>query len=106
MRKYGVYVKLNSAEEMHRLALDDEENVLARTPAKNVLNLEHLRAGIMEPVHACSSCRETISFLLTHLLFLRGRSVPRRYHRALFGEKAIFLRDIENKTNCKVTFPR
>lgn len=31
--------------------------------------------------------------------------VPRRYHRALFGEKAIFLRDIESKTNCKITFP-
>lgn len=31
--------------------------------------------------------------------------MPRRYHRALFGEKAIFLRDIESKTNCKITFP-
>lgn len=52
MKKYGVYVKFNSAEEMRQLALDDEENVLARTPAKNALNLEHLRAGIMELVPA------------------------------------------------------
>ena len=34
IKRYGVYVKFNSAEEMRQLALDDEENVLARTPAK------------------------------------------------------------------------
>lgn len=52
MKKYGVYVKFNSAEEMRALALDDEENVLARTPAKNALNLDQLRASIMELVPA------------------------------------------------------
>lgn len=52
MKKYGVYVKFNSAEEMRQLALDDEENVLARTPAKNALNLESLRTSIMELVPA------------------------------------------------------
>lgn len=43
---------LNSAEEMRQLALADDENVLTRTPAKNVLNLEHLRASIVELVPA------------------------------------------------------
>lgn len=43
--------------------------------------------------------------MLTDVGILVQIPVPRRYHRALFGEKAIFLRDIENKTNCKITFP-
>jgi hypothetical protein len=32
-------------------------------------------------------------------------SIPRRYHRALLGEKAIFIHDIETKTNSRVRFP-
>ena len=32
-------------------------------------------------------------------------SIPRRYHRTLLGEKSIFIKDIETKTNSKVRFP-
>lgn len=32
-------------------------------------------------------------------------SIPRRYHRTLLGEKAIFIHDIESKTNSRVRFP-
>jgi hypothetical protein len=32
-------------------------------------------------------------------------SIPRRYHRTLLGEKAIFIHDIESKTNSKIYFP-
>lgn len=32
-------------------------------------------------------------------------SIPRRYHRTLLGEKSIFIRDIETKTNSSVRFP-
>lgn len=32
-------------------------------------------------------------------------SIPRRYHRTLLGEKSIFIRDIETKTNSRVRFP-
>ena len=32
-------------------------------------------------------------------------NIPRRYHRTLLGEKAIFIHDIEGKTNCRVRFP-
>jgi hypothetical protein len=32
-------------------------------------------------------------------------SIPRRYHRTLLGEKAIFIHDIEAKTNSRVRFP-
>lgn len=32
-------------------------------------------------------------------------AIPRKYHRMLFGEKAIFIHDIEAKTNSHVRFP-
>jgi hypothetical protein len=32
-------------------------------------------------------------------------SIPRRYHRTLLGEKAIFIHDIEAKTNSRAYFP-
>jgi hypothetical protein len=32
-------------------------------------------------------------------------SIPRRYHRILLGEKAIFIHDIEQKTSSRVYFP-
>lgn len=51
MKKYGVYVKFNSAEELSAACLDDEDNVLARTPAKNALNLDNLKSSVMELVN-------------------------------------------------------
>ena len=51
MKKYGVYVKFNSADEVERGGMDDEDNVLARTPAKNAANLENLRSSVMELVN-------------------------------------------------------
>lgn len=36
---------------------------------------------------------------------MRPVSIPRRYHRTLLGEKAIFIHDIESKTNSRVRFP-
>lgn len=68
MKKYSVYVKFNSAEELRQLALDDEENVLARTPAKNALNLELLRASIVELVPAKDK-----DFIVDMVTFLLGR---------------------------------
>lgn len=78
MKKYGVYVKFNSAEEMRQLALDDEENVLARTPAKNALSLEHLRTSIMELVPAKDKdfIVDTVStFFLRHMKPYEPRAV-------------------------------
>ena len=53
MKKYGVYVKFSNAEEFAALGgyIDNEDNVVARTPAKNALNLEHLKQSVMELVH-------------------------------------------------------
>lgn len=53
MKKWGVYVKFSNAEEFAALGgyLDNEDNVVARTPAKNAINLENLKAAVMEMVN-------------------------------------------------------
>ena len=53
MKKYGVYVKFSNAEEFAALGgyLDNEDNVVARTPAKNAMNLENLKQAVTELVN-------------------------------------------------------
>ncbi|KAI0768502.1 cytoplasmic protein [Trametes elegans] len=96
MKKYGVYVKFSNAEEFAAMGgyNDNEDNVIARTPAKNAMNLENLKQAVMELVNPKDKdyINETVS-------------IPRRYHRTLLGEKSIFIHDIEAKTNCSVRFP-
>ncbi|KAI9572663.1 cytoplasmic protein [Boletus coccyginus] len=96
MKKYGVYVKFSNAEEFAALGgyNDNEDNVVARTPSKNAINLDNLRQSVMEIVNPKDKdyVNETLS-------------IPRRYHRTLLGEKAIFIHDIESKTNSRVRFP-
>ncbi|KAI0359181.1 cytoplasmic protein [Trametes cingulata] len=96
MKKYGVYVKFSNAEEFAAMGgyNDNEDNVIARTPAKNAMNLENLKQAVMELVNPKDKdyINETVS-------------IPRRYHRTLLGEKSIFIHDIEAKTNCTVRFP-
>ena len=96
MKKYGVYVKFSNAEEFAQLGgyLDNEDNVVARTPAKNAIALEHLKQSVMEMV-----IPKDKDFVVETV------SIPRRYHRTLLGEKSIFIHDIENKTNSMVRFP-
>ncbi|KAG2370194.1 cytoplasmic protein [Suillus spraguei] len=87
MKKYGVICCLGGYN-------DNEDNVVARTPSKNAINLENLKQSVMEIVNPKDKdyVNETLS-------------IPRRYHRALLGEKAIFIHDIETKTNSRVRFP-
>lgn len=96
MKKYGVYVKFSNAEEFASLGgyNDNDDNVVARTPAKNAINLENLKQSVMELVNPKDKdfVNEPVS-------------IPRRYHRTLLGEKSIFIRDIEAKTNSHVRFP-
>ncbi|KAI6136912.1 cytoplasmic protein [Pisolithus sp. B1] len=96
MKKYGVYVKFSNAEEFAALGgyNDNEDNVVARTPSKNAINLDNLKQSVMEIVNPKDKdyVNETLS-------------IPRRYHRTLLGEKGIFIHDIEAKTNSKVRFP-
>lgn len=96
MKKYGVYVKFSNAEEFAALGgyNDNDDNVVARTPAKNANNLDNLKQAVMELVNAKDKdfVNETVS-------------IPRRYHRSLLGDKSIFIHDIEAKTNSRVRFP-
>ncbi|GAA5856623.1 hypothetical protein JCM8547_005897 [Rhodosporidiobolus lusitaniae] len=96
MKKYGVYVKFSNAEEFAALGgyNDNEDNVVARTPAKNAMNLEHLKQSVMELV-----APKDKDFVVETV------AIPRRYHRTLLGEKSIFIHDIEAKTNSHVRFP-
>ncbi|WOO79323.1 KH domain protein [Vanrija pseudolonga] len=96
MKMYGVYVKFSNAEEFAQLGgyLDNEDNVVARTPAKNAIALESLKAAVMELVSPKDK-DYTIDSV----------NIPRRYHRTLLGEKSIFIHDIERKTNSTVRFP-
>ena len=62
MKTYGVYVKFSNAEEFAALGgyIDNEDNVVARTPSKNAINLESLKQAVMEMVNpkvnsACDS---------------------------------------------------
>lgn len=52
MKLYGVYVKFSNSEEFALLGGygDNEDNVLARTPAKNAINLDSLKQAIMDTV--------------------------------------------------------
>ncbi|WWC98543.1 hypothetical protein V866_005435 [Kwoniella sp. B9012] len=96
MKVYGVYVKFSNAEEFAALGgyIDNEDNVVARTPAKNAINLESLKQSVMEMVNPKDKDYTVESV-----------SIPRRYHRTLLGEKSIFIHDIEQKTNSVVRFP-
>ncbi|KZW02016.1 hypothetical protein EXIGLDRAFT_637795 [Exidia glandulosa HHB12029] len=96
MKKWGVYVKFSNAEEFAALGgyHENEDNVVARTPAKNAMNLENLKQSVMEMVPPKDK-----DYVYEPL------SIPRRYHRTLLGEKNIFIHDIETKTNSKVRFP-
>lgn len=53
MKLYGVYVKFSNAEEFAQLGGygDNEDNVVARTPAKNSAGLESLKGSVMELVN-------------------------------------------------------
>lgn len=96
MKKYGTFVKFSNQEEYNAIGgyHDNDDNVLARTPAKNAANLENLRQAIMELV-----APKDKDFMTERI------DVPRRYHRALLGESSIFIHDIERKSACKVRFP-
>ncbi|UZJ54328.1 hypothetical protein CBS101457_003648 [Exobasidium rhododendri] len=97
MKKYGVYVKFYSKQDLDLETypfLDCEDNVIARTPAKNSPNLENLKVAVMELVNPKD--RDFVTETVP---------IARRYHRTLLGEKGIFIHDIESKLGCLIRFP-
>ncbi len=59
MKKYGAYVKFSSAQELSLIGgyLDNEDNVVARTPNKNSLNLVSVKQAIGELVSPQASAK-------------------------------------------------
>lgn len=97
MKKFGVYVKFYSKQDLDMETypfLETEDNVIARTPAKNAVNLENLKAAVMELV--TPKDKDFVS---------ENVQISRRYHRTLLGEKGIFIHDIESKLGCLIRFP-
>jgi predicted PilT family ATPase len=74
MKKYGVYVKFSNAEEFAALGgyIDNDDNVVARTPAKNAVNLENLRQSVMELVNPKVG-DPSITIILSDILLLGQR---------------------------------
>ncbi|KAF9201507.1 hypothetical protein BGZ49_008250 [Haplosporangium sp. Z 27] len=95
MKKYGVYVKFSNSEEFATLGgyFDNLDNVVARTPSKNSINLENLKQAVMELVSAKDK-----DFVSHHLL------IPKQLHLSLMSDHADALRDIHDITNATVLF--
>ena len=66
MKKYGVYVKFSNAEEFAAMGgyNDNEDNVIARTPAKNAMNLDNLKQSVMELVNPKVNYMRLLDFLI------------------------------------------
>lgn len=84
MKKYGVYVKFSNAEEFAALGgyNDNEDNVVARTPSKNAINLDNLRQSVMEIVNP-KVCWATTALRATACLpDFRTRIMSTRLYRS------------------------
>ncbi|KAI9304025.1 hypothetical protein BJ944DRAFT_164386 [Cunninghamella echinulata] len=97
MKKYGVYVKFSNTEEFASLGgyYDNEDNVVARTPMKNQINLDNLRHAVMELIHPKDRDYN-----------MRTLTIPFRQHRLLAHEKSSFFdEEIGKKTNTRILWP-
>ncbi|KAG0221597.1 hypothetical protein BGX31_009711 [Mortierella sp. GBA43] len=96
MKKYGVYVKFSNSEEFANLGgyFDNFDNVVARTPAKNAMNLENLKHAVMELVNPKDK-----DFVHHSVV------IPRQYHLSLLSDHAKALNEIRNATNATIRFP-
>ncbi|KAF9981806.1 hypothetical protein BGZ75_006828 [Mortierella antarctica] len=96
MKKYGVYVKFSNSEEFAILGgyFDNQDNVVARTPSKNAVNLDNLKQAVMEFVGPKDK-----DFVRHNLI------IPKQDHIVLLTRHADSLRQIHEDTNAAVLFP-
>ncbi|KAL7323088.1 hypothetical protein PS15p_211041 [Mucor circinelloides] len=97
MKKYGVYVKFSGAEEFTSLGgyFENEDNVVARTPMKNQLNLEHLKLSVTEFI----GFQKDKDFVSTTI------AIPYNLHRILPSKYGCQLRDVCRTNNAKIWWP-
>ncbi|KAI9284365.1 hypothetical protein BC943DRAFT_381309 [Umbelopsis sp. AD052] len=97
MKKYGVYVKFSNAEEFAALGgyYDNDDNVVARTPMKNQINLDNLRHAVMELISSKDKDYTT-----------KEITIPHQYHRIMVMNHAQEIHDIEQRTNTRIRWPK
>jgi hypothetical protein len=97
MKKYGVYVKFSNAEEFASLGgyFENMDNVIARTPAKNAVNLNELKEAIMELVVVNEGPMTSLSL-----------SIPWQLHRSITaGPRGLNVEEYENMYGVKISIP-
>ncbi|KAI8851296.1 hypothetical protein BC829DRAFT_441490 [Chytridium lagenaria] len=96
MKKYGVYVKFSNAEEYATLGgyFENMDNVIARTPSKNAINLEHLKQSIFELINIKDKTEITAMVM-----------IPWQFHRIVMGPRAVNIKEIERGLRVTIVFP-
>jgi hypothetical protein len=98
MKKYGVYVKFSNTEEFASLGgyYNNEDNVVARTPMKNQINLDNLRHAVMELIHPKD--RDYV---------IETIRIPFGFHRDMIHEYQdnFITEELIKKTNTHVLWP-
>ncbi|KAF9977334.1 hypothetical protein BGZ73_006375 [Actinomortierella ambigua] len=96
MKKYGVYVKFSNSDEFANLGgyFDNLDNVVARTPSKNAINLDNLKQAVMEFVNPRD--KDFVHHSVT---------IPKQYYLFLLSDQARALHELQDATNCTVRFP-
>jgi hypothetical protein len=97
MKKYGVYVKFSGAEEFNSMGgyFENEDNVVARTPMKNQMNLENLRHSVTE----------FITFQKDKDYTFATMRIPYPLHRTIPNQYGNQLRDVCRTNNAKFLWP-
>lgn len=96
MKKYGVYVKFSNSEEFANLGgyFDNLDNVVARTPSKNTMNLDNLKQAVMELVNPKDK-----DFVHQSMV------IPKQHHLTLLSDHSKALSEIHEATNSTIRFP-
>lgn len=97
MKKYGVYVKFSGAEEFAALGgyFENEDNVVARTPMKNQINLQNLKHSVTEFI-GFQKDKEFTSTVV---------DVPYRLQRIIPNKYGSQLREVCRANNAKIWWP-
>ena len=96
MKKYGVYVKFSNAEEFAALGgyYDNDDNVVARTPMKNQVNLDNLRHAVMELI--TQRDKDYVPQVV---------HIPFRMHRQLLRDQGPYFVELSKKTLTRIMWP-
>lgn len=97
MKKYGVYVKFSGAEEFTAMGgyFENEDNVVARTPMKNQINLDNLKHSVTEFI----SFQKDKDYIFTTM------RIPYILHRIIPHQYGSQLREICRTNNAKILWP-